>query len=152
MAEWIFDQCGFAGVIFDEYSIRGRDGVVIAWVFGISVFSLAGEHMGWFEDGVLFDSDNSVLGFIESARGLNFVRPIVQPAPPMPSFRRRPYAPALHGKHGRPESINWSAHALETYFVAKAGQGQAVLPVATARRMSTRLIKYRQRASSSAGG
>ncbi len=152
VAEWIYDQNGFAGAILDDYSLRNRDGAVVAWVFGIGVFALPGEHIGWFEDGVLFDSDNCALGFIHSTTGLTLVTPAVVQAPAMPAFPRRPSTPRLHGKHGRPDPGAWSTHALESYF-APPTEHEAVPQAETmATRLSVRLLRYRQRHIVANGG
>jgi hypothetical protein len=145
VAEWIYDQYGLAGAILDDYSIRNRDGNVIAWVFGIGVFALAGEHIGWFEDGVLFDSDNCALGFVSAAKGLKLVTPAVVSAPAIPQLPRRPSTPRLHGKPGRPEPGPWSSRSLTSYFIPPVVEDQVPQSRAMATRLSVRLLRYRQR-------
>ncbi len=152
VAEWIYDQYGLAGAILDDYSLRNRDGTVVAWVFGIGVFAMPGEHIGWFEDGVLYDSNNCALGFVEANKGLSLVTPVVMPAPSMPVFPRRPSTPRLHGKSGRPEPGGWSTHSLDTYFNPRVSEQAVPQGRAMATRLSVRLLRYRQRASAPMGG
>jgi hypothetical protein len=147
VAEWIYDQVGLAGAILDDYSIRNRDGNVVAWVFGIGVFALPGEHIGWFEDGVLYDSDNCVLGFIDAAKGRKVVTPLVVSTPALPPFARRPSTPRLHGKPGRLEPGPWSGRSLQDYFTPAVTQAAVPQSRAMATRLSVRLLRYRQRAA-----
>lgn len=145
VAEWIYDQYGLAGAILDDYSIRDRHGNVVAWVFGIGVFAPGGEHIGWFEDGVLFDSDNCPLGFVSAAKGLKLATPTAVSAPPIPPLPRRPSTPRLHGKPGRPDAGPWSSRSLASYFIPPVSEDQVPQSRAMATRLSVRLLRYRQR-------
>jgi hypothetical protein len=152
VAEWIYDQYGLAGAILDDYSIRNRNGDVVAWVFGIGVFALPGDHIGWFEDGVLFDSDNCALGFVNAAKGLKLVTPTIVSTPAIPPLPRRPSTPRLHGKPGRPDPGPWSRHALDAYFIPTVSEDTVPQSRAMATRLSVRLLKYRQRTAVSMAG
>ena len=116
MLTWVYDEIGCAGAILDEFCIRNLCGATVGWVFGVSVFSLKGEHIGWFEDGVLFDMDNKVLGFIPGARGLLLDMPELGPTPALPVFSKRPYAPTLRGRTARPHGAGWSPSVLASYI------------------------------------
>lgn len=117
MLTWVYDEIGCAGAILDEFCIRNLSGDAVGWVFGVSVFSLKGEHIGWFEDGVMYDVQNNVLGFVPGARGALPETPALAPEPPMPAFSKRPCAPTLRGRTARPRgSAGWSASCLPTYL------------------------------------
>lgn len=113
---WVVDDIGCAGAILDEFCIRNLCGDTVGWVFGLSVFSLKGEHIGWYEDGVFYDIENNVLGFIPGARGLALECPALAPAPSAPLFAKRPYVPTLRGRAPRPAGQGWSAFCLSTYL------------------------------------
>lgn len=88
----------------------------MGWVFGLSVFSLKGEHVGWFEDGVLYDIENRVLGFVPGAPGMQLEMPALAPEPAMPAFSKRPYVPGLRGRCLRPRGGGWSSQSLASVF------------------------------------
>ncbi len=116
LVTWVYDESGCAGAILDEFCIRNVGGSTVGWVFGVSVFSLKGEHIGWFEDGVLFDVENKVLGFVPSAKGLVLRKPVLAPAPVMPPFTKRPCAPTLRGRSMRLRGSGWSSACLASYL------------------------------------
>lgn len=91
-------------------------GHAVGWVFGLSVFSLKGDHIGWCEEGVFYDIENRVLGFVPDAVGMPLAPPGLAPEPPMPALSKRPYVPALHARSARPRRGGWSAQALADYF------------------------------------
>ncbi len=70
MAEWIFDRNGNATAILDRDCIRTGSGDVAVWISGKNIYSLNGNHIGWFEHGVLYDSNNDAIGFLMDATGL----------------------------------------------------------------------------------
>ena len=117
MVTWIYDEVGSAAAILDEFCLRSLDGVPQAWVFGVSVFSIKGDHIGWFEHGVLFDVDNNRLGFVQSALGMGGKSPPLQPAPPVPGFPKRPCVPALRARLARPHGGGgWSVFPVADYL------------------------------------
>ena len=124
MQTWIYDEIGCAGAVLDDFCIRNLAGHTVAWVFGLSVFSLRGEHIGWYEEGVIFDIHNDVLGFIPGAAGLGLEPPALACEPPLPVFSKRPHVPALRGRRTRPKGKGWSATCLSSYL------GQADVPTA----------------------
>ena len=80
------------------------------------MFSLKGEHIGWFEDSVMYDIQNNVLGFIPGAKGLQLDAPALAAEPPVPRFSKRPYVPGLRGRAARPRGTGWSSSCLATYL------------------------------------
>jgi len=62
MADRIFDNNGCATLIYDSDCLRSSHRQVIAWISGNSVYSLRGQHYGWFEYGVLYDRGNFTRG------------------------------------------------------------------------------------------
>ena len=113
---WVVDEIGCAGAILDEFCIRNLCGNTVGWVFGLSMFSLNGEHIGWYEDGVFYDIQNNVLGFIPGARGLVLDAPALAPPPAAPAFSKRPCVPVLRGRSARPAGKGWSGFCLSTYL------------------------------------
>ena len=113
---WIYDEIGCAGAILDEFCIRNLAGHTVGWVFGLSVFSLKGEHIGWFEDGIVFDIDNKVLGFVPGAKLAPAEAPPLASQPATPVFSKRPHVPTLRGRAARPHAQGWSRHSLAGYL------------------------------------
>ena len=116
MLTWVYDEIGCAGAILDEFCLRNLAGSTVGWVFGLSVFSLKGEHIGWFEDGVLYDIENKVLGFVPGTKGLLLALPPLASDPAVPVFSKRPHVPSLRGRSARPRGKGWSAHCLANYL------------------------------------
>jgi hypothetical protein len=113
---WVYDEIGCAGALLDDFCIRNLSGETIGWVFGLSLFSLKGEHTGWFEEGVFYDVQNKVIGFVPGAPGLRLEQPALAPEPPLPAFKKRPYVPSLRGRTSRPAGKGWSSFCLATYL------------------------------------
>lgn len=116
MSDWIFGRSGLATVIYDNDCIRNRRGQVTAWISGINVYYRNGQHAGWFEDGVLSDSRNQVLGFLRDATGHLPSRPGIGGTPGTPGFGGRPGRPGFGGTPGRPGRGGWSSEDLSTYY------------------------------------
>lgn len=104
--------------MLDEFCIRNLAGKAVGWVFGLSVFSPKGEHVGWFEEGTLFDIDNKVLGFVAGASLPGLALPALAPEPPEPALSKRPCVPTLRGRTARPRGQGWSARCLASYFAS----------------------------------
>lgn len=113
---WIYDEIGCAGAILDEFCLRNLAGNAVGWVFGLSVFSLNGEHIGWSEDGVFYDIENQVLGFVPGATGLKLESPAQAPQPVLPKFNKRPCVPLLRGRRARPAGRGWSSFSVGDYL------------------------------------
>jgi len=116
MSNWIFDRNGHATVILDSDCIRSSRGQVIAWISRNNVYTLQGSHCGWFEDGVLYDSHNRVLGFLPNATGYLPSRPGIGGTPGTPGFAGHPGRPGFSGAPGRPGCGGWSNEDLAMYF------------------------------------
>ena len=116
MSDWIFDRSGRATLILDSDCIRNNRGQVIAWISGNNVYTLQGGHCGWFEEGVLSDSGNRVLGFLRNAAGQLPSRPGIGGTPGTPGFAGRPGRPGLSGSPGRAGRGGWSNEDLASYF------------------------------------
>lgn len=121
LLSWIYDDIGCAGAILDDSCLRKLCGHPVGWVFGLSVFSLDGEHLGWFEDGVLYDLQNKVLGFVAGAAGLRLAAPALAAEPPLPVLSKRPRVPSLRGRSSRPAGKGWSATSLASYLASGGG-------------------------------
>ncbi|ATQ77548.1 hypothetical protein CR152_25890 [Massilia violaceinigra] len=136
MVTWLYDEAGRASAILDEFCLRTIGGEPAGFVFGLSAFSLKGEHIGWFEDGVFYDVENRILGFLAGARGMAHDVPVLLPPPPEPAFRKRPNVPTLRARPLRRAAGGWSRHALSAYFNSGAPLAPvaALLPAARAAR------------------
>lgn len=129
LVTWVYDEIGCAGALLDDFCIRNLSGDTVGWVFGLSMFSLKGEHIGWCEDGVFYDIDNQVLGFIAGAPGLRLDPPALVPEPPLPVFSKRPYVPTLRGRAARRPGKGWSRVCLANYL-GRADSPGAATPMA----------------------
>ena len=116
MLTWVYDEIGCAGAILDDFCIRDLSGHTVGWVFGVSMFSLKGEHIGWCEDGVLFDLHNNVLGFVPDAPGLRLDMPALAAEPTMPALSKRPCVPSLRARSARPAGRGWAQVCLAAYL------------------------------------
>lgn len=116
MTAWIFDRSGRARIIRDGDCLRSARGVVVAWISANGVFDVRGQHVGWFEGGVLYDANNCVIGFEQDATGSLPSSPGVGGTPGKPGFAGKPGRPGLSGAPGRPGKGGWSDEDLATYF------------------------------------
>jgi hypothetical protein len=116
MADWVFDRHGRPQFICERDCLLDSRGHVCAWLAGDNVYSTHGRHVGWFEQGVIYDSQNRALGFLEGATGPTPARPGLFGRPGTPGFAGRPGRPGLAGAPGRPGFGGWSAHDLQSYF------------------------------------
>lgn len=116
MAEWMFDRHGKARIIFDGGKLRSSHGVVIAWIKEPNVYFLSGQHAGWFEKGILFDSHNHVLGFLQNVEGHLPWKPGLAGTPGMPGLAGTPSSPGFAGTPGRPGQGGWSSKDIAEYF------------------------------------
>jgi hypothetical protein len=99
MADWIIDRAGQPVQILDEYCFRSLSGEVTAWLFGNGVYSVKGEHIGWFEMSTLYDLHNGITGMLRHA--CEPLSPVYVPDD-MPPFARRPHVPLLKVRRMRP--------------------------------------------------
>jgi hypothetical protein len=103
MADWIIDRAGEPVQILDEYCFRSLSGEVTAWLFGNGVYSLKGDHIGWFEMSTLYDLHNGVIGMLQQACTS---LPAGSMPDEMPSFARRPHVPLLKVRRMRPAATD----------------------------------------------
>jgi hypothetical protein len=108
MAEWLFDRSGRARILLDSDKLRNNHGQVIAWLSENNLYSLGGRHIGRFEGGVAFDSQN---------RPIAFARNPTVGLPSVPGISGTP-RPGFGGVPGRPGRGGWSQHDVEEYFDA----------------------------------
>jgi hypothetical protein len=103
MADWIIDRAGEPVQILDEYCFRSLGGEVVAWLFGNGVYTVKGDHIGWFEMSTLYDLQNGIVGMLQHA-----CAPLSPASVPdeMPPFARRPHVPPLKVRRMRPASAD----------------------------------------------
>jgi len=116
MSAWVYGRNGQATIIHDNDCFRSSHGHVVAWINGNSVYSLTGLHVGWYDDGVLYDSGNNVIGFLRDCTGSLPSQPGIGGTPGTPGFGGRPGRPGFDGVPGRPGRGDWSSKSLSNYF------------------------------------
>lgn len=116
MAEWLFDRSGSACLILDGDCLRSSGGVVVGWICGSNVYSLRGQHIGWFDGGVIYDSNNCAMAFSHDGTGSLPSVPGLRGTPGMPGLAGVPGRPGISGTPGRPGRGGWSRHNASEYF------------------------------------
>ena len=116
MAEWLFDRHGRPKAIIDGELFRSSRGTVIGWLNRDSAYSLSGAHLGWYEEGVLYDGSNKAIGFTRDATGYLPSHPGLSGRPGRPGFSGIPGQPGFSGVPGRPGYGGWSDVPLEEFF------------------------------------
>jgi len=119
MADWLFNKTGLAQLILDGDYIRNAHGSVVGWIKGENMYSLGGRHIGWFDDGVIYDSNNCALAFIHTRTGSLPSVPGLSGTPGMPGFSGVPGCPGFSGTPGKPGRGGWSKHSADEYFNAQ---------------------------------
>ena len=124
MAEWMYDRRGSPQIIVDGDRFLDRSGInTVGWLDGTSTFTLSGEHVGWYENGVLWDEKNHCVGFTAEATGDIPSRPDLAQTRPMPDIGKSPKRPAIEGAPIRPEQAGWSNVPLDYTFDEATPQG-----------------------------
>lgn len=116
MAEWLFDEAGTPCLILDGNRIRDEGGAVIGWAEAGHAYLLHGQHVGWFEGGVLYDSTNCALAYGRNRTGYLPGGAAARAAPALPAFAAAPPLPALDKAPVRPGRGAWSPHDPGMYF------------------------------------
>lgn len=118
MTEWLFDRDGVPCLILEESRVRSRRGLVIGWLDTDKVHLLHGEHIGWYEGGVIYDSTNSALAFSRHRTGYLPGVPRVSTAPTLPTLAAAPALPGFEIPGSKPRRGDWSRHEASRYFGA----------------------------------
>jgi hypothetical protein len=107
--EPLWDKNGSVVGWMDKDEVLDPDGRYRAFINGNSVYAYSGgEHIGWFEQGWIWDSNNDALVFTSSATG-GPARPGLRGLPGRPGIRGKPGRPGLSGVPGKPgRSFVWS--------------------------------------------
>ncbi len=116
MTNWLFDKNGTARLLVHDDRFISKTGDNLGWLIGKNVYSLNGTHLGWFEDGVLYDGDNNCLAFQSGARGHIPSRPGLGGTPGIPGMPGRPGMPGLSGVPGRSGYGGWSGLDVDSFF------------------------------------
>lgn len=117
MAEWLFDRSGAPCLIVDGNRIRDDRGAVVGWIHGNNAHLIHGQHVGWYEGGVLCDGMNCALAF--SARRTAYLPhvPRVAEPPALPRLAAAPETtPDFAAAPPRPPRGDWSRHDPFGYF------------------------------------
>lgn len=118
LAEWFFDQAGAPCLILDESRIRNGRGVVVGWVNGSNVYLRHGQHVGWFEGGVIYDSTNCALAYSRNRTGYLPSGTAVRGGTALPALPEAPPSPQFAVPPGKPGRGAWSRHDPGNYFAA----------------------------------
>lgn len=116
MVMWLFNKMGEAEIFVYKDRFISKYGRNLSWIQLNNVYSLDGNHIGWFEDGVLYDQNNDTLAFTATATGYMPYRPGICGVPGVPGIPGRPGMPGFSGIPGRPGFGAWSAETLESFF------------------------------------
>ena len=88
----------------------------MAFIFGISVVSLHGKHLGWFQDGNFRDPRGAVVGWVVGASG-GPAKPAAAAVPAVPALSARPAIPAQPATPAVPAApLSWSAMTWEQFI------------------------------------
>jgi hypothetical protein len=100
--EWMYDKNGHACMFVYDDRLISRDGKNLSWISGTHVYGLrSGKHLGWFENGVIYDCNNEVLAFFQRATRLPY-HPGLSGVPGTPGIPGKPGRPGFGGIPGRP--------------------------------------------------
>ena len=116
MSDWIFDRNDRATVILDSDRIRSSRGQVIAWISGNNVYTIQGWHCGRFEDGVLFDSHNSVRASFATRQDIFHQDPVLETSLAHPVSLVVQIALVSEEPQEGPARGGWSDEGLALYF------------------------------------
>ena len=117
MAQWLYNRNGHAKIILDGDCLRdGRAACVIGWIDRDNVYNLSGRHTGWFEHGILYDSRNDTIGFLEVRSGSLPFSPAIAVAPVTPVLAVRPVRPVLGAVRARGAFGGWSRDDLTAFL------------------------------------
>lgn len=117
MSKWIYNRMGQASALDCGDSIYDRNGRFCLWIIGHNLYTLYGQHVGWVEDGVIYDSDNRVIGYTKDHTGNLPYSPGYGGEPGKPLFfSMKPALAALSAEPGRPGCSSWSDILLEEYI------------------------------------
>ncbi|MGO9965130.1 MAG: 4-fold beta flower protein [Acidimicrobiales bacterium] len=107
--EPLWDQNGSVVGWIDQDDILEADGRYRAFISGDNVYAYSGgQHVGWFEEGWIWDSNNDALAFVRHAIG-GPARPGIGGTPGQPGRRGKPGRPGRSGVPGKPgRSFGWS--------------------------------------------
>lgn len=108
MSEWFYDKNGCAVLFRYDDRLISKSGQNLCWIINGCLYSLrGGRHIGWFEDGKIFDIDNGVLAFSRDANNLPY-RPGIGGTPGTPGIPGKPGRPGIGGRCGRPRYHGYS--------------------------------------------
>jgi hypothetical protein len=119
MAEWFYDRHGQAQLfLYEEDRFISKNGRNIGWTIGSNVYSLIGMHVGWYENGILYDRHNKVIAFKLNRSGfLTSFTGVIGDTPRLPSIPSRPGRPGLSSKMNRLGPGGWSTKSLQEMFL-----------------------------------
>jgi hypothetical protein len=99
------------GWLRDDEFFLDLNGRYLAFLVDDGVFAYrSGQHVGWWEGGVMRGSDGGVVVFVRDARHLGVVRPSIAAIPARPAVQSRPARPARSARLARAaRTPSWSS-------------------------------------------
>jgi hypothetical protein len=112
----LFDSGGNAMAYIDtadhDFTIYLWNGTPTAYIVGNDIYGFNGEHLGWYQNGIIRDNDGYVVGAIKNAfSGITKIEPIkgIKKIKPIQSIRRiAPIAPIFKN--------SWSRNDLQSFL------------------------------------
>lgn len=116
MNEPIYDQRGQVVGWLGQDALHDLDGRYRAFIDSGHIYSWrTGAHVGWFEDGWIWDSRMTAVAFLRGA-GSGPAKPGLAGTPGRPGMPGMPGRPGRAGAPGRPgKSNSWSDQSWETW-------------------------------------
>lgn len=115
--DWLYDKNGKAQFFVYKDRFISKHGQNLGWLFNNNVYGLhTGNHIGWFEHGILYDGQNNIIAFSRKATRYLPSVPGLGGTPGTPGIPGRPGTPGLSGIPGRPGYGGWSRLSLADFF------------------------------------
>lgn len=113
MTEWLIDRNGRMPLFLYHDRFISEQGHNLGWLIGNNVFSLTGNHLGWFEHGILYDGNNDIVALAAHPTAHKRSFPVEKKLPQMPDA---PMMPGLSDTPWRPLTGGRSNKTLEEFF------------------------------------
>jgi len=117
MLEWIYNRNGRAVALNCDDCVFDSNGCFRLWKWENNLYNMNGNHVGWVEGGVFYDSQNRVLGFTRDHSKSLPSTPGICGTPGYPGISGKPSRPGFSGVPGRPGYSEWSTILMEDYII-----------------------------------
>lgn len=87
------------------------NGDPVAYIYDSSIYSFKGKHLGWYENGWIYDNDGYAIFFTENASG-GLVKPVKKVTPVRCTTKNKPIKNVKQIKPIKPiKKLNWKDDA-----------------------------------------